>query len=363
MAKMRTNRCRAGRYWIVVVFILAAGLLGMDYAPLRAAPLPQGETEVSPQATPEISQVKPNQGTPGSTVIVVIEGRNFSRGAYVSFSHPGVHVVSTRRAGPTQLETTLEITPKAPPGTLSLYVSNPASIAAEALFTVGGGQAPPAAEVKPSESATPEVAALDPPRVTQGSQASVKVTGRNFAQGAKVSFSNTGIRVTDTSVQSATELIAQIQVAPDASPGPGSLFVTNPDDHQAETLFEVVAKARGAPVAPPKKTSASEETASAALRFEVYNLGEGVSIIQNPNKPKGVLTLAGGKLKYEEAGREAFSAPAGEIKEVDANTLLGVNTGTFHIILNSGKTFNFVSATLNLSESQKIVEALRGGLR
>ena len=65
-----------------------------------------------------------------------------------------------------------------------------------------------------------------------------------------------------------------------------------------------------------------------------------------------------GKLKYLEAGKEVFSAAAADIKEIGLNTFLGVNTGTFHIILNSGKTFNFIAASLRPADSQSIVDAL-----
>src|SRR2546422_6713102 len=40
---------------------------------------------------------------------------------------------------------------------------------------------------------------------------SLKIKGKNFAPGAKVSFSNPGIRVLETTVQKSTELAARIQ--------------------------------------------------------------------------------------------------------------------------------------------------------
>jgi predicted RNA-binding protein YlxR (DUF448 family) len=101
---------------------------------------PQAEIDVAPEATPEIRQVKPNQATAGEEVTVVIDGQNFSRGAYVSSSTPAVHVISTRRADATKLETKLAVSKKAPSGTISLYVSNPASAVAEAPFTIACGR-------------------------------------------------------------------------------------------------------------------------------------------------------------------------------------------------------------------------------
>ena len=109
-----------------------------------------------------------------------------------------------------------------------------------------------------------------------------------------------------------------------------------------------------------KKSGA--QSAPTAERFEVFNLGEGVGALQNLNKPKGTLSAIGGKIKYEETGRVLFTVSAGEIKEISPNIVLGVNTGTFHIILGSGQTYNFAPATLALGDGQRIVEALKRSL-
>jgi hypothetical protein len=331
----------------------------------------QAETEVSPEATPEIQQVKPTQAAAGEEVTLTIEGRNFSRGVYVSFTNPAVHVVSTRRISATQLEAKLAIDSKAMAGTTSLYVSNPASAVAETPFTIAAASPmPPKAEIEPSESSTPEVAAVDPPRVAPGSEVTLKVTGKNFAPGVKVAFSNPGIRVLEINLTRSTELVARLQVAPDAATGPSSLFVVNPGKREAEAPFEVASGTPTTPVTPapsPATTPTSTPTATptavpAAQQFQVYNLGDVASILQSSNKSKGTLAIAGGKLTYQEGGKEVFSLGLGDIKEIDVNTILGVNTGTFHVILNSGKTYNFVAASLRPADSQQIVDALRKAL-
>lgn len=338
----------------------------------------QAETEVSPEATPEIRQVKPAQAAAGEEVTLTIDGRNFSRGAYVSFTNPAVHVVSTRRISATQLEAKLAIGSKAAAGTTSLYVSNPASSVAETPFTIGGAASPPApaapkAEIEPSEAGTPEVAAVDPPRAAPGSEVTLKLTGKNFAPGVKVAFSNPGIRVLEINTTKSTELVARLRVAPDAATGTSSLFVVNPGNREAEVPFEVAGGSPGTPPAPapapattptttPTETPTRQPTGSAAQSFQVYNLGDVAGILQSSNKPKGTLAIAGGKLSYQEGDKEVFSVAVGEIKEIDVNTLLGVNTGTFHVILNSGKTYNFVAASLRPADSQSIVESIRRAL-
>lgn len=334
------------------------------------AALPQGEAGVSPQETPEIRQVKPSQGAPGDELTLTIEGTHFALGAYVSFSTSAIRVVSAQRADATHLQTKISIDKNAHPGTVGLFVSNTASPVAETPFVIVGGATPaapspapplaPTAEIQPSQIDTPEVVSVEPPRATLGSRVNLKITGKNFGKDAKVSFSNPGIRVLEAAAAKPTELTARIEVAQDASPGKSSLFVVNPNDRETEFPFEVVAGTPTAPTSP--STSTSESGSSEPQHFEVINLGEGINILQNPNKPKGTLTVASGKIRYEEGGKEIFSASPAEVKEIDANVILGLNTGTFHIILNSGKTYNFVAASLRPADSQAIVDSLRRAL-
>ena len=216
-------------------------------------------------------------------------------------------------------------------------------------------------EVTVSPGATPEVAAVNPARANQGATLSLKITGKNFAQDAKVSFSNPGITTAEVN-PNPTEIAVRIQVARDAEAGTGSLIVTNPNGRQAESPFEEVAS--DAPAKPAKTTvpAATPETGGAVSKYEVFNLGEGVSILQNPNKSKGVLSVVGGKLRYEEAGKEVFSLAPSEIKEIDANSILGYNTGTIHVILSSGPTYNFAPASLSLTDGQKMLDSLKRAL-
>jgi hypothetical protein len=382
---MRSNRWIPG--WWDATLSVALGALVSIGLPAALAATPQGEIDVSPQATPEIRQVKPNQAAAGEEVTIVIDGQNFSRGVHVSFSTPAVHVVSTRRASATQMEAKLAVGKRAPAGTVSLYVSNPASAVAEAAFTIAGAAAAPAAlpsvlaaEIQPSGVGTPEVAAVDPSRAARGAQVSVKISGKNFAPKAKVAFSNPGIRVLDTQVAKATELVTRIQVASDALTGTTGLFVVNPDDRETEVAFTVTdetppaapttptpAATTAAPAAPATPASTAPTTgvpaAAETLRFDVIGLGDVTSILQTRNLPRGTLIFAGRKLRYEEAGKEVFAATVDEIKEIDMNTILGVNTGTFHVILSSGKTFNFAAPSFRPPDGQAIADSLRRALK
>jgi len=347
-----------------IILGAAIVLLGAEAGYGFAAIALQAE-DIPSDATPQIQQLNPSQAAPGDEVTVIIEGRNFSSGAYVSFTNPLIHVLSTRRVSGTELEVKLAISKKAQAGAFSLYASNPASSVAEASFTVAAAAVPtpatpttppapsaPGTEVHPSESTTPEVTSVDPPRAAPGSKTDLKVTGKNFAQGVKVSFSNPGIRVLETTAPTTTELTVSLQIAADAPTGKTSMFVLNPDDSEVEAPFEVAGAAT-------KTATASGPGSSVGQRFDVYNLGDVASLLQSHNKTKGTLILTAQKLTFEESGQEVFSTPLSEIKEVETNIVFGLDTGTFHINLTSGKTYNFIAVSLRPAESHSIVDSLR----
>ncbi len=358
------------------------------------APSPQDNGEVAPEAPAEILWVTPGQAQADNEVTLEIDGRNFARGVYVSFLHPAVQVLATKRMSDERLETRVAIGSKVPSGAMRLYVSNSTGPVAESQLVILGGVEPPAAPraaslaaagmkaglvaAKPppesprgqsaADEATakaegPEVTAVEPQRALPGSEITLKITGKNFAQGATVAFSNPGIRVLETNVGSEKEITVAMKLAEDAPTGPTGLFVVNPDDSEAEFPFEVAKESPEATAPPQSEPESAEETGVGGRSFEVPNIGEGIDIFQNVNKPKGTLGVADGKVKYEEAGEEISSAPSGDIKEVDVNTVLGVNTGTFHLTLNSGKTFNLVPASLRPAETQSIIEALCSALK
>ena len=210
-------------------------------------------------------------------------------------------------------------------------------------------------ETQPSEVGTPEVVAVDPPRAAQGSTLLVKVTGRNFGKGAKISFANSDIRVMETNDLSSTELTARIQVASKAAAGTTSLYVTNPNYRQAELAFEVTGTRTTAP--PATATTAGAVVTPTDLHFEVVHI-QGKKIL-TPTKLKGIMTWSKGKLRLEEGGQEIFALTPAEIKEIDLNLVLGVSAGSFHVILNTGKKYDFVAASMKAPETRFIADSLK----
>jgi hypothetical protein len=405
---MRLDFSTSRIWWARRLVVLPLILCATAFAPALAGP--QAEGNVSPEATPEIQQVNPNQGAPGAHVKVTIQGRNFSQGAYVSSLGPSLRVESSKRVSATELEAELSISETAQPGTVSLLVSNPASRTAEAPFTIVSGQPPaapptpaapsapttppptapaappapsappappapaappapstppaPAAEIHPSAPATPEVKApevttVDPPRAAAGSDTAVKITGKNFVQGTKVSFANTGIRVLDTTASSSTELAVHITVAPDSATGATRLYVINPDEREVEAPFEVASKAPSAPTTPAAPAAPVVTKSAETQRYAAYHFGNPMEALQAHGKIKGALVVSPGKLRYEEGPKILFDVPLSDIKEIETVTIGGLHLGTFHIILKSGKTYTFAPGSLRPSDSQAIVDGLR----
>jgi hypothetical protein len=361
----------------------AAVLFAVFYVTGAAKTLAQqaASSDIPPNAAAQIVKVTPDRAAAGSSAKIEIDGSNFSAGVYVSFSTPAVRVVSTERQDATKLTDNVEINPSAQPGAVTLYVSNPAGMAAQTSFTILPAAESPAAPATGAETTTtaakpanaPEVSSVEPAKVTPGSQLTLKINGKGFADGAAVSFSNPGIQVLVTHFEKSSQLSVDIQVASDAATGSTSLFVVNPDDSEVESAFEVVAGAAttetpttptGPAITTPSTTTTGATTAkaqggTAEQKFEVYNVGDAGTLLHNPTQAKGTLSLSGGKIHYEENGKEVFSAGAADIQEIAENVIFGINTGTFHVILKSSKTYNFASATLRPADTQAIVDSLR----
>jgi hypothetical protein len=370
------------RNWSVSRLVMGALFMCM-VASLCALGAPQADSDIPPDATPTIQQTNPSQAAPGAHVTVIIQGSNFSAGAYVSSVSSAVHVESSKRVSAMQMEAQLNVSASAQPSTVSLLVSNPASRAAETAFKIVAAQAPPApatppapsappvAEVKPSAPDTPaappaptgppgpEVTTIEPPRVGPGFDMDLKITGKNFVQGAKVSFANPGIRVMGIASPSTTELTVHIKVARDAAPGVASLYVINPDDREVETPFEVTGKGAATPSTPPSPASPSAQVSPDTQHYDAFHLGNPAEILQVHGKVKGSLVVSSGTIQYQEDGKTLINISLSDIKEIKTSS---VATATFHITLTSGKAYHFAPGSLRPSDARNLVDSLRKAL-
>ena len=299
------------------------------------------------------------------------------------------------------MEAQLSVSASAQPSTVSLLVSNPASRAAETAFNIVAGQAvtappsesveppkpavpatPPAPptlatpaapaalapEVKPSAPTTsvpptappgPEVTTVEPTHVSVGFDVDLKITGKNFVQGTKVSFANPGIRVMRVISASSTELTVHIKVAQDATTGVASIFVINPDDREVETPFEVTRKVAAAPLTPASPATPPAPGSPDTQRYAAFHLGNPAEILQVHGKVKGALVVSSDTIKYQEDGKTLINISLTEIREIKTSSAF---PDTFHITLNSGKTLHFAPASLRPSDARNLVDSLRKAL-
>ena len=194
-----------------------------------------------------------------------------------------------------------------------------------------------------------------PPRADQGSDEDLTITGKNFVEGAKVSFANSGVRALSVAFTSSTQLIVRIRVAGDASVGTASLFVINPDENEAEAAFEITAKGATLTTTTPKPGSPTAPVAPVTQRFDAYhNLGNPTELFHARGKIKGTLILSSGTVSYEEDNKTLINISLSEIEEVKTAPM-----GGFEIKVSSGKTFHFTAASLKSSDAKIIVESIR----
>lgn len=214
--------------------------------------------------------------------------------------------------------------------------------------------ATPSAPAAPGTPPGPEVTTVEPSQVSPATDLDLKITGRNFVQGAKVSFSNPGVRVLGITSPSSTELKVHIKVTFDALPSAASLFVVNPDDSEVEAPFEVIEKVAPSPAAPqPIPDSAVTQ------RYAAFHLGSPTEAFQTHGKVKGSLVMAPGTIQYQEDGKVLINISMSEIKEIKVST---VATATFHINLTSGRTYHFAPASLRPADARKLADSLRAAL-
>jgi hypothetical protein len=168
-------------------------------------------------AAPSITDVSPNQISPGAKATVTITGANFAPGVKVTVSASGTAITSTTVRNSTTLLVGLSAASGASPGPRDLTITNPAdggSTICRGCFTVTG---------------PPVVAEVSPAVLGGGAQITVTVTGANFAAGARLSVVGTGVTVLTQNGVDAAHLTATLSVAAAATAGVRTITVTNPN--------------------------------------------------------------------------------------------------------------------------------------
>ena len=159
--------------------------------------------------------VAPNSAILGTQNLdVAVSGMDFANGDQVAFSGTGITVNSTTYVSPTELDANISIAPDAIAGMRDITVAN---------MTLGSGTCVSCFMIAPI------VNGVAPGSYGQGASAqNITITGDGFENGAYTSVSGTGVSVNWTSFVSPTQLIANVNVASNATLGAHDVVVTDP---------------------------------------------------------------------------------------------------------------------------------------
>jgi hypothetical protein len=164
-------------------------------------------------APPTITSVSPTQDTQGQAFSVTITGTYFTGATVVSFG-TGITVNSFTVDSATQITANITIAPTAATGTRDVSVTTPGGTA-----TLTGGFTVTAAP--------PTITSITPNQDDQGQAFSVTITGTYFTGSSSVNF-GTGITVNNFTVDSPTQITANISIDPTATTGARDVSVTTP---------------------------------------------------------------------------------------------------------------------------------------
>jgi hypothetical protein len=169
---------------------------------------------------PTVSALNPaSRGQGATNQNVVITGTNFARGAIASFNGAGVTVNSTTWNSTTQVTANIDVGAGATTGARNVSVTNTDSVGATCspvnCFTV---------------TAAPTLTSTSPNSRGAGAQnEDIALIGSGFVGTPSVSFSAAGITVNSVTRNSATQVTANVSIAPGATPAGSTVTVTNPD--------------------------------------------------------------------------------------------------------------------------------------
>jgi hypothetical protein len=172
----------------------------------------------TPATAPVITSLNPAAGFIGTNQQVAINGRNFANGATVVLGpDTEIEVGNVQFASPQRLNVTLIIPPNATPGRRNVTVTNPngESVTMPVAFqTLGLGPV--------------TIAGIVPNNGARGGQIQITITGTNFENGATL-IGPPGFAFANVTVNSVSQITAQLTIEATATLGAQNLGVANPN--------------------------------------------------------------------------------------------------------------------------------------
>jgi hypothetical protein len=219
----------------------------------------------------------PNSRGQGATSQnIIINGSLFQSGATVAFSGTGITVNSVTFNNANQLNVNISVAPGATTGARAVTITNP-----DAGFRTTNGAF--------TVVAAPTPTAVNPNSRPQGFAGTVTITGTGFAAGATMAFSGTGITVNGVTFNNATQLTANITVAPDAPTGARNVTVTNLNAGTATCNNCLTVAARPIPTSLTPPTRARGTAGTHTITGTGFVSGATVQVIGGGVTPSNVI--------------------------------------------------------------------------
>lgn len=219
------------------------------------------------------------------------------------------------------------------------------------LRTLKAGKSTPAE--KAAQGPTPVVKAITPNAVPPGWEGQVVFTGSNFSKTMKLrldcSYSN--MKPKGFTVESAERAVFQLRVPPETEESKCVIVLEVPPAPTAETD----PTAQGTPqiVQVTGPSLSISESSGLAKPYKACFLVEGdvppmqvmsalAQAMQGGSQDECKLYVSSDSVKYSNQGKVILDAPASAVKNVEQILVFGQPSGTFRIVLNSGKVYNFM---------------------
>ena len=167
---------------------------------------------------PTITSAAPNSGTRTQTLNIILAGTNFVNGVTTANFGADITVNSAVANSATQLTANITIGAAAVLGARDVIVTNPPPGGGSATFTSGFTVNNP----------TPTLTSVTPNLAGREQTLDLVLAGTGFLGGVTTASFGANITVNSTTVNSATQITANVTIAANAALGPRDVSVTNP---------------------------------------------------------------------------------------------------------------------------------------
>ncbi len=256
-------------------------------------------------------------------------------------------------------------------GALAAPVAIGQSTPSRVQFLVMGMSTP---AQKAAQAPTPVVTAINPSSVPPGWEGQVEFKGSNFSKNMKLRLdcSDQTLKPRNFTVESAERAVFQLKVPPEIEESKCVIVLEVPPSPVAETGPTPQGSSQIVQVTGPSLSIS--ESSGLAKSLKACFLMEGdvppmqvmTAMAQAMQTGDGQdeckLMVATDSIKYAVKGKVILDAPASAVKEAELILIFGQQSGTFRIVLASGKVYNFFEPG-NRDEENPITDQIKKKLK